>query len=140
MDTGDAVRDGGVTSTSSERGCGVATPFAMGAAAAGLGSGDTMGWCEVTLKNDEEPLLGVIVNVVAPDGRPTASRSLSTDNSRSRLRSRRMPNDSFDTFLARLGRGVGDMGVVPESDEVCWWWWRCGVVGRSTEVMSMDGK
>jgi hypothetical protein len=76
-----------------------------------------MDWCEVTLKNNEEPLLGIIVSVVAPNGLPAGSRSLSTDNSRSRLRSRRMPNDSFDTFLARLGRGVGDMGVVPELDE-----------------------
>jgi hypothetical protein len=67
-----------------------------------------MDWYEVTLKNKER-LFGVIV---APDGHPTASHSLSTHNPVAPNAKRQLRH-----LLARLGRGVGDMGVVPESDE-----------------------
>jgi len=69
--------------------------------------------CEETLKNDEEPLLGLVANVVVPEGRP--SFSFSPLFGRSLLP---RPKDNLDVFLTIERRGV----VSLEPDDACLRW------------------
>lgn len=93
--------------------------------------------CEETLKKEEEPLLGLVANVVVPDGRlgSSLSFSLSAVFGRSLLLK---PNDNLDVFFAIDRRG-GAASLEP--DDPCL---RCpglGVGGGScTDFTSMEGK
>lgn len=95
---------------------------------------------EETLKNDEEPLLGFVASVVAPNGRLGSSLSpfalaVSAVDGRSRLLS---PNDNLEVLRTIDLRGCG-VSSVPEDVPLAW---RLGVGGGGscTEDMSIDGK
>ena len=93
---------------------------------------------EMTLKNDEDSLLGVTVRVVAPEGRPGRSLSFSTGPPFSFSFSRSLPlilNDSFE------GRFVTRREIVlafsSEPDEPCFLCRVCCSAGN--EERSIDG-